>query len=370
MSEPPAELYIGLMSGTSQDAIDGVLAEFDATGRNHRLLAAHSLPLAETLRQRLDRLQFGGGDLELAITLHHELGEQFACCALQLLAAAGENPVKAIGSHGQTVRHDPNGAVPYSLQLGNAARIAARCRVAVVADFRNGDIAVGGQGAPLAPAFHQAAFGQTGTQRAVLNLGGMANVSLLDSDGATVRGWDTGPGNVLLDGWARRHLDRPYDDDGNFARRGRVHEALLDALLAHPFITRPPPKSTGRETFNLASVDALLARFAPLPAADVQATLAEFTAASVAVNLQTHRSVQQLLVCGGGVRNGDLMARIARHLPWLAVSSTADAGVAPQHVEALAFAWLARQRMHEQALDLRAVTGAHRPAILGCVYLP
>ncbi|GAB4351687.1 MAG: hypothetical protein Kow0073_06980 [Immundisolibacter sp.] len=240
----------------------------------------------------------------------------------------------------------------------------------MVADFRNGDIAVGGQGAPLAPAFHQAVFGQAGTRRAVLNLGGMANLSLLDSDGTTVRGWDTGPGNVLLDGWAQRHLGRPYDEGGRFARSGHVHEPLLDALLAHPFITRPPPKSTGRETFNLAYVDALLAKLPPLPAADVQATLAEFTAASVAVNLKTHRSVQQLLVCGGGIRNEDLMSRLARHLPWLTVSSTADAGVAPQHVEALAFAWLARQRMHEQALDLRAVTGAQRPAILGCVYLP
>jgi anhydro-N-acetylmuramic acid kinase len=370
VNKPPAELYIGLMSGTSQDAIDGVLAEFDATGRNHRLLAVHRLPLAEALRRRLDQLQAGDGDLELAVALHHELGERFADCAVQLLPAAGENPVKAIGSHGQTVRHAPNSAAPHSLQLGNAARIAARCGVAVVADFRNSDIAVGGQGAPLAPAFHQAAFGGAGTRRAVLNLGGMANVSLLNPGDTAIRGWDTGPGNVLLDGWAQRHLGRPYDDDGNLARRGRVHEAFLDALLAHPFITRPPPKSTGRDTFNLAWVDALLAGLAPLPAADVQATLAEFTAASVAINLQAHRTVQELLVCGGGVFNGDLMARIARRLPWLAVRSTAEAGVDPQHVEALAFAWLARQRMHEQALDLRTVTGAQRPAVLGCVYLP
>lgn len=370
MSGPSAERYIGLMSGTSQDAIDGVLAEFDAAGKNHRLLAVHRLPLADALRRRLDRLQSGGGDLELTVALHHELGERFADCAQQLLGAAGKNAVRAVGCHGQTVRHDPNGAAPHSLQLGNAARIAARCGIAVVADFRNSDIAVGGQGAPLAPAFHQAAFARTETRRAVLNLGGMANVSLLGSDDAKVRGWDTGPGNVLLDGWAQRHLGRPYDDEGNLARRGRVDAALLDALLAHPFITRPPPKSTGRETFNLAWVDALLATRAPLPTADVQATLAEFTAASVAINLQAHRTVQELLVCGGGVFNGDLMARIARRLPWLAVRSTAEAGVDPQQVEALTFAWLARQRMHEQALDLRTVTGARRPAILGCVYLP
>ena len=369
---PAAELYIGLMSGTSQDAIDGVLAEFDASGQTHRLLAWHSQPLDEGLRRQLDDLQVGGarGELALAVQLHHQLGERFAECALSLMDTAGRRPVRAIGSHGQTVRHAPGGAAPHSLQLGNPALIAARCGAAVVSDFRNSDIAVGGQGAPLAPAFHQAAFALTQAERAVLNLGGMANVSLLGSAGHPVRGWDTGPANVLLDGWASRHLGRNYDHNGQFARGGHVNDALLDALLAHPFIDRAPPKSTGREMFNLAWLDTVLSGLPPLPPADVQATLAEFTAVSVATNLRQHRSLRDVLVCGGGVRNVDLMERIARQLPWLKVRSTADEGIDPQHVEALAFAWLARQRIHEAALDLRHLTGAHRPAVLGCVYLP
>lgn len=368
IDSPPAELFIGLMSGTSQDAIDGVLAEFRADGQP-RIIATASIPLEVSLRCQLDELQRpGGGHLDLALCLHHELGCRFADCALNLLGAAGvpAHAVRAIGSHGQTVRHRPEGTAPYSLQIGNAALIAVRTGIATVADFRSTDIAAGGQGAPLAPAFHRAAFGAI-RRRAVLNLGGIANVSLL---GADVSGWDVGPGNVLLDVWALRHLGLPFDANGQFASSGTVDARLLATLLTHPFIARPPPKSTGREDFNAHWLDTLLAGFPKLRPADVQATLAEFTAAGVARALASQPEVQELLICGGGARNGDLLARIARSLPSMKVETTSRAGIDPQWVEALAFAWLARQRVHETALDLGRITGARKPVILGCIYMP
>lgn len=372
MTKPmQAELFIGLMSGTSQDAVDGVLAEFPAN-EPPRIIASQISAIPTDLRAELDALQNpGGGDLDRALALHHRVGSHFADCALSLLSAAGvlASAVRAIGSHGQTVRHAPNGPAPHSLQIGDAALIAGRTGIATVADFRSADIAAGGQGAPLAPAFHQVAFGDR-RYRAVLNLGGMANVSLLATAGAHPKGWDVGPGNVLLDAWAARHLGQPYDADGQFASAGTVSADLLSALLAHPFIARPAPKSTGREDFNLPWLDRVLAEFSPIGLSDVQATLAEFTAASVALALADQARIEELLVCGGGVRNVDLMGRIARRLPTINVCSTSRAGVDPQWVEALAFAWLARQRVHEQALDLRTITGARRPMILGCVYLP
>lgn len=365
------ERYVGLMSGTSQDAVDGVLAAFSPT-HPPQLIASHSAALPAALRRDLDALQApGGGDLDLALRLHHELALRFADCAVELLAAAGldRNDVRAIGSHGQTVRHQPNNPAPHSLQLGNAALIAARTGIATVADFRSGDIAAGGQGAPLVPAFHKAVFGDR-PGRAVLNLGGIANVSVPDLAGLRPWGWDLGPANTLLDAWARRHLGQPYDADGEFAAAGTVARRLLGDLLSHPFLARPAPKSTGREDFNLPWLDSVLAGHGPLPPADVQATLAEFTAACVELGLTGLTMINELLVCGGGVRNGDLMRRIAARLPGMRVASTASAGIDPQWVEALAFAWLARQRMHEQALDLSTVTGATRPVLLGCVYLP
>jgi anhydro-N-acetylmuramic acid kinase len=370
VSDPAgAERFIGLMSGTSQDAVDGVLAEF-AADRPPQLLATYSAPIDDDLRQQLDALQRpGGADLDLALRLHHLLGKRFADCALRLLHSAALAPaaVRAIGSHGQTIRHAPSGRTPHSLQIGNPALIAVRTGIATVADFRSTDVAAGGQGAPLAPAFHRAVFARAGRRRAVLNLGGIGNVTLLGDD---TRGWDTGPGNLLLDGWAQRHLRQRYDDAGRFAGAGTVHDGLLGALLAHPFLARRPPKSTGREEFNLDWLDGVLGNFPPLAPADVQATLAEFTAATVADALRDQADLQELLVCGGGVHNTDLMSRIAARLPGLHVGTTAEAGIDPQWMEALAFAWLARQRVHETALDLRTITGSARPVVLGCVYLP
>lgn len=359
------------MSGTSQDAVDGVLAEFRA-GQPPRLIASHSISLSTQLRRALDRLQSqGGGSLDDALQLHHQIGCHFADCALGLLAAASvpAGAVRAIGSHGQTVRHNPNGPSPHSLQIGNPALIAARTGIATVADFRSSDIAAGGQGAPLAPAFHRAVFGAPRGQ-AVLNLGGMANISLLDGGDGRVAGWDIGPGNALLDAWAQRHLHQPYDPEGRFAAAGAVDPQLLDALLAHPYLALSPPKSTGREDFNPPWLDRVLTAFPAIEAPNVQATLAEFTAACVGLALANRQAVKELLVCGGGVRNRDLMRRIAARLPGVDVASTSRSGVDPQWVEALAFAWLACQRIHEQALDLRGITGSRRPVILGCVYLP
>lgn len=367
----PRELFIGLMSGTSQDAVDGVLAEF-AQGHVPHLIASHSVALPAQLRAELDALQApGGGALDHALSLHHEIGCRFAECTLELLALAGlpAKAVRAIGSHGQTVRHAPNGAAPHSLQIGNPALIAIRTGIATVADFRSSDIAAGGQGAPLAPAFHNVAFGGQ-RARAVLNLGGMANISILGGAGRRVLGWDVGPANALLDAWAQRHLRQPYDANGRFAASGDVNAALLEALLAHPYLARPAPKSTGREDFNISWLDSVLAAFSGLAPASVQATLAEFTAACAELALADHPAVVELLVCGGGVANLDLMRRLAARIPRVAVASTAEAGVDPRWVEALAFAWLARLRVHEQALDLGTITGARRPVVLGCVYLP
>jgi anhydro-N-acetylmuramic acid kinase len=370
-SAAPRELFIGLMSGTSQDAVDGVLAEF-RHGHIPHLIASHSAALPAQLRAELNALQSpGGGILDHALSLHHEIGCRFADCALELLALAGvpAKAVRAIGSHGQTVRHAPTGATPHSLQLGNPALIAIRTGIATVADFRSSDIAAGGQGAPLAPAFHNVVFRGQRT-RAVLNLGGMANISILPGAARRASGWDIGPANVLLDAWAQRHLRQPYDVDGLFAATGTVHCELLDTLLAHPYLARPTPKSTGREEFNLDWLDRVLAAFPGLAPADVQATLAEFTAACTGLALADHPDVEELLVCGGGVGNLDLMRRLAARVPHVAVASSAQAGIDPRWVEALAFAWLARLRVHEQALDLSTITGATRPVILGCVYLP
>jgi anhydro-N-acetylmuramic acid kinase len=357
------------MSGTSQDAIDAVLAQFPPNAPP-RILATHREALSDRLRRRLDALQRpGGGDLDETLRLHHELGERFAQSALDLLRRQriGARDVRAIGSHGQTVRHDPLGPAPHSLQIGNAALIAARTGIPTVSDFRSGDIAAGGQGAPLAPAFHRAVFAAPGVRRAILNLGGMANVTVL---GSPTRGWDTGPGNVLLDAWAQRHLHQPYDHSGQLARSGTVDSTLLETLLAHPFVTRPAPKSTGREDFNLLWLDQVLAGFPDRSIADVQATLSEFTAFCVQQALAGSTTVDELLLCGGGVHNTDLVARIAQRLPGVTVDTTLRGGIDPQWVEALAFAWLAKQRIEEQALDLRTITGSARPVVLGCVYLP
>ncbi len=374
------ELFVGIMSGTSLDAVDAVVCRFapaaaaaDRGALQLTMLASHSKALPAELRQQLlaitdsasDAAERSIGLAELA-RLEATLAELYAAATDELLNGANLAPgdIAAIGCHGQTVMHLPPPQRPAAtLQLNDPSRLAALTGIAVAADFRRADIALGGQGAPLVPAFHHALFG-TGGRRAIANIGGIANLTLLDGDHCS--GFDSGPGNALMDGWCQRQRGEAFDRDGSWAASGRVDPALLERLLAHPFLAAKPPKSCGREEFN----QALLAG-CTLPGADVQATLAELTAATIADAL--HRQpepIEELFVCGGGAYNGDLMARLAARLAGCRVTTTAELGLAPEWVEACAFAWLARQRLLELPGNLPAVTGARRPAVLGGLYLP
>ena len=293
----------------------------------------------------------------------------FADAALALLQDAGvpRGRVRAIGSHGQTIRHRPQADPPFTWQLGDGNVIAERSGIDTVADFRRRDVAAGGQGAPLMPAFHAALLGSPQEDRAVLNLGGIANFTLLPV-GGEVRGFDTGPANALMDAWCERHTGRAYDADGAFAASGQVDAALLARLLADPWFALPPPKSTGREHFHLDWLQARMGETV-LPPADVQATLLDLSARTVADALQmTQPDTRRVLVCGGGVRNAVLMARLAAYLPQAIVESTAMHGLEPDYVEAMGFAWLARETLAGRPGNLPAVTGASGRRILGTVF--
>ena len=366
-------LVLGLMSGTSMDGVDAVLAEFE-DGRFSGLRATHHLDYDAALRTRL--LQVARSDASLSLrelaTLDTAVAERFADAAQALLAAAGidSGAVSAIGSHGQTVFHDTTAQPWATQQLGDPSRIAARCGITTVADFRRKDVALGGQGAPLVPAFHHAVFASAGEARCALNIGGIANVTLLPgADPAQVRGFDTGPGNGLMDEWCERHLGQAYDAGGAYAAAGRCDAALLDALLADPYFSLPPPKSTGRGYFQLAWVEQRCPALAGLAPADVQATLAELTARSIAADILRHGpGTQRLLVCGGGARNGYLLQRLAAALPGCAVQPSDDYGLDANWVEAAAFAWLAMRALAGQPGNLPGVTGASRPAVLGGIF--
>jgi anhydro-N-acetylmuramic acid kinase len=361
---------MGLMSGTSMDGIDAALLEIDVRGM--RVRAAHARRWPPQLQQRLRRAAEQAQDTGLP-----ELGELDTAVGLQLAETAVElletqslpaSALRAVGSHGQTILHRPGGPLPFTLQIGDPNIIAERLGIDVVADFRRRDVAAGGEGAPLMPAFHAAAFGVGGQTRAVVNIGGMANVTLLRADGS-VLGFDTGPGNCLLDAWARRHLGESFDTDGRWAASGRVLPSLLARLLADPYFSRPAPKSTGRETFSDAWLEGIL-RTQSDGAADVQATLAELTAQSIAAALATAASdiPTHAFVCGGGAFNADLMQRLARALPTTRWQSTASCGIAPEHVEAAGFAWLAHRCIEGLAGNLPSVTGAAHPAPLGAIF--
>lgn len=368
-------LYIGLISGTSMDAVNAVLAEISAD--DFRVLAARSVEFPAPLLERVRRLSIPGASsattdgadaIDELGELDHLVGELFAGAAIGLLATQGVAPqdVAAIGSHGQTVRHRPRTARPFTLQIGDPNIIAARTGITVVADFRRRDVALGGEGAPLVPAFHAATFADPTERRAVLNLGGIANLTLLEPD-RPVTGFDTGPANGLMDAWTRRHLGQPFDADGAWAASGQVAPALLAALLRHPFLGLAPPKSTGPEDFTLAWLDAQVAATGhPAPAA-VQATLCEYTAATVAESLGPHPP-QRLIVCGGGVHNRHLMTRLAARLPDTRVESSAIHSLDPEQVEAAAFAWLASRTLAGLPGNLPSVTGARQAAVLGAIW--
>lgn len=360
-------LYIGLMSGTSIDGVDAVLADFSPAVP--RIVAHASLSMPPALRQELLALnQPGDNELTRAALAGNELSRLYATACHQLLDEAGAAPedIAAIGAHGQTVRHDP--AQGYTLQLNAPALLAELAGIAVIADFRTRDVAAGGQGAPLVPGFHQAVFSSQ-QPRAVLNLGGMGNVTLLNP-GRDVRGFDTGPANVLLDLWCKKHTGRDYDDMGGWAAGGQRIPALLDALLDEPWLALPPPKSTGRDLFNESWLNQKLAPFAAMApsARDVQATLQSFTVNTVARAIETWApETRDMLVCGGGAKNSGLLSEL-EHALQRPVRSTADAGIAPQLVEALAFAWLAWAYEHGLPAGLPSVTGARHPSVLGCKY--
>lgn len=358
-------LVVGLMSGTSLDGVDAVLVNF--AGVRPQTRATYWLPYSSEIRQQALKLQSTHPDeIHSAALFANALAHCYAAAVQDLLAGAGveASEVAAIGCHGQTIRHQP--AAGYSIQLNNPALLAELTGIAVVADFRSRDIAAGGQGAPLVPAFHAAAFGDPAQHRVMLNIGGIANLTDL-SPGQPVRGFDCGPGNLLMDAWIERHRQQRYDEDGNWANAGRVLPELLRRMLADPFFDCDPPKSCGREEFNLAWLDGLLSG-SERPQ-DVQATLLELTVVSaIEATRRWCGTPDALFVCGGGARNGALMTRLAQLAPDCRVASTDSLGQPADWVEAVAFAWLAWRTLHGETGNLAEVTGAKGPRILGAIY--
>jgi len=359
-----AEYYIGLMSGTSLDGVDAVLAV--ASGRRFQSRASVHVGFPSPLRSRLLALHDPGADeLHRSALLAADLCRLYSTAVQRLLARAGLRApaVTAIGCHGQTVRHRPRDG--YTLQLVNGARLAELTGIDVVCDFRSRDVAAGGEGAPLAPAFHRAMLG-TRHNCVVVNIGGIANVTRLPARGP-VTGFDSGPGNCLLDAWIREKRRRAFDANGDWAASGAVIPRLLAALLKHSYFRRRPPKSTGREEFDLRWVKRLLS--GRERAADVQATLLELTARTIARAVKDcGPGMRDIFICGGGAYNGTLLARLSGLMPMLRISTTAALGIAPEHVEAMAFAWLARQALERKPGNVPAVTGARGPRVLGAIY--
>lgn len=363
------ELYIGLMSGTSMDGVDAVLLDFGPAP--FKLLHTHSKPMPDSVREALIRLAASRSPhpVQCLGELDHHIGRLFADTALELIDRAGLRPedVTALGSHGQTLYHQPSGDTRFSLQIGDPNLIAELTGITTVADFRRRDMAAGGQGAPLVPGFHAAAFASPSVGRAIVNIGGMANITVLPPVGSgPVRGFDTGPGNVLMDEWTRRELGEDFDRDGRWAASGQVCGPLLDRMLADPYFATPPPKSTGREYFYIGWVENLVKEEKSV---DVQATLCELTARTVAGAIGAHApETAEVFVCGGGARNGHLMGRLAAALPGCRVASTTALGLEPQWVEGAAFAWLARRALRGEPGNVPEVTGASRPVVLGGIY--
>ena len=375
---PAPALFIGLMSGTSMDGVDGVLADFGDSGLPTQVLASASRPLSPALRQELLALNTpGDNELHRAALAANALARLYAHIVADLLQASQLGPaqITAIGAHGQTVRHRPQefDGTGYTLQLNQPALLAELCGIDVVADFRSRDVAAGGQGAPLVPPFHRAAFGHPTQSRAVLNIGGISNITLLpgaaDMLEAPLIGFDCGPGNALMDAWCQMHTGAAYDDRGHWAAQGVVNASLLAALQDEPFFAKPPPKSTGRDLFNLPWLRQRLAGFEGLAAQDVQATLTELSAWACAHALRwANHSPELLVVCGGGALNEYLIQRLQAALLSIRVCSSAELGVAPTEVEALAFAWLAQQTVLRKTSSVASVTGAQGARILGAVY--
>lgn len=368
--------YLGLISGTSVDTVDAVVVSFGPPAGSIRLFGAHDHPIPRRLRRHL--LEVAASErvtLARIAELDVEVGHLFADAALAILQETGlaAHDVAAIGSHGQTVRHEPQGRWPSTTQIGDPNVIAQRTGITTVADFRRRDVAAGGQGAPLAPAFHHAVMSHPSRPRAIVNLGGIANVSILGSlepPASDPLGFDCGPANGLLDAWARRHLGAPFDRDGAWAAGGDVHGPLLARMLADPYFSRPPPKSTGRGYFDETWIEAQLRAVGEAPApADVQRTLCELCAATVGHSVDVYgRGAREVYLCGGGVRNRLLFERLAARLAPRPVAGTGALGISPDYVEAAAFAWLAMRTLGGEAGNLPSVTGAGAAAVLGGIY--
>ena len=364
-------LFIGLMSGTSMDAVDAALVAFDDGGAT--TVATHSTPIPEGLKRELHALSQDPSGAAIRVwDADAQIGALFANAALALLAGAGVDArdVTAIGSHGQTVYHAPDATPPLTVQLGDPSVIAERTGITTVADFRRRDVAAGGQGAPLAPAFHRAVFSAAGVERAILNLGGIANLSVLSADpDRPLLGFDTGPANTLLDVWVRDRFGIDMDHDAALACEGEVIPSLLSALTAEPYFDRTPPKSTGRELFNRAWLDDRLAPHPDAEPRDVLRTLCELTVETAVAAVERFAPrTQELYMCGGGARNPLIATRLAERAPSIRIDTTQRLGIHPDWVEAAAFAWLAMRTLAGEAGNAPTVTGAAREAVLGGIY--
>lgn len=351
------------------DGIDAVLVSFLADSLE--IHATYSLPYTDTLRQRLTRACLNQATPDELGELDHELGELLSQAALGVMEAADNiapGDIAAIGSHGQTIRHQPSGKTPFTLQIGDPTLIVERTGVTTVADFRRRDLAAGGEGAPLVPAFHQAYFSNPNEARCIVNIGGIANITWLPATSSEqALGFDTGPGNALMDAWCHNQTGRPFDEDGHWARTGQVNESLLEDMLSDAYFERPAPKSTGKERFNLPWVETVIARHPDLSAADIQCTLVELTARSIAMQLPQEKNLK-LFICGGGAHNSFLLERLKHAAPTAQIATTQELGLDPQWVEGVAFAWLAMRTLGREPGNLPAVTGASGNRILGAIY--
>lgn len=375
MKSKSPQYYVGLMSGTSVDSIDAVLVDFGARHARCHLIATHQHAIPKSTRATVLKLsQDDQCSLRALGELDAHFGSLFAESTARLLEKAGiaADEIIAIGCHGQTLWHHPKRPHFFSMQIGDPNLIAQKTGIPTVADFRRADMAWGGQGAPLAPAFHQWLFQSSQADRAVINLGGIANVTFLNKDPLVpVFGFDTGPANALIDLWAQKHLNQPYDPQGQFAQQGTPEPSLLTAYLADPFFRKSPPKSTGKDYFNAQWVLKPLTGFPHCPAQDVQATLVELSAITIAQAVLEHYTQGEILLCGGGVHNGFLVDRLAHHLGnHFDLDNTIKAGLDPDWVEAVCFAWFARNRVQQTPSNLPSVTGAKKATILGGMFIP
>ena len=369
---PTHMYYIGLMSGTSADAIDAALV--DISEDDLEIIDYRQYPLGADIQQALRNINLSSS-IEEMTELDVLTGQHFGHAVLSLLEvnAISAQQVRAIGSHGQTIMHLPGATPARTLQIGDPNQISSLTGITTVADFRRADMAAGGQGAPLTPAFHAWRFRSTRINRIVLNIGGIANITVMPSArAAAVRGFDTGPGNTLMDAWIRQCLDQDFDDLGRWAATGKVREDLIKLMLADPYFSAVPPKSTGKDDFNLAWLISITNKTDRVyENEDIQATLLELTAVSIARAIPACApETEEVLTCGGGIHNPVLMQRLQSLLPGIVVKSTGDYGINPDAVEALTFAWLARQRLENIPANLPSVTGAKNPAVLGAVIEP